>query len=47
MNLYERESKYYLRDSNCSAFFAGCAVGDLAGPIIVSFCCEKVFHVDL
>lgn len=25
----------------------GCAVGDLAGPIIVSVCLEKVFHVDL
>lgn len=25
----------------------GCAVGDLAGPIIVSVCFEKVLHVDL
>ncbi|KAM7504285.1 hypothetical protein LguiB_003189 [Lonicera macranthoides] len=25
----------------------GCAMGDLAGPMIVSFCCEKVFHVYL
>ncbi|XP_039000658.1 uncharacterized protein LOC120126567 [Hibiscus syriacus] len=25
----------------------GCAAGDLAGPIIVSFCLEKAFHVDL
>ncbi|KAA3467380.1 Isopentenyl-diphosphate delta-isomerase [Gossypium australe] len=25
----------------------GCAAGDLAGPIIVSVCLEKVFHVDL
>ncbi|XP_057464757.1 uncharacterized protein LOC130754547 [Actinidia eriantha] len=25
----------------------GCAVGDLAGPIIVSVCMEKVFHADI
>uniref|UniRef100_A0A5B7AQU8 Isopentenyl-diphosphate delta-isomerase n=1 Tax=Davidia involucrata TaxID=16924 RepID=A0A5B7AQU8_DAVIN len=25
----------------------GCALGDLAGPIVVSFCFEKVLHVDL
>ncbi|XVE96651.1 hypothetical protein REPUB_Repub02eG0241100 [Reevesia pubescens] len=25
----------------------GCAAGDLAGPIIVSVCLEKAFHVDL
>ncbi|MBA0792300.1 hypothetical protein Gohar_016809 [Gossypium harknessii] len=25
----------------------GCAAGDLAGPIVVSVCLEKVFHVDL
>ncbi|KAG8502838.1 hypothetical protein CXB51_000688 [Gossypium anomalum] len=25
----------------------GCAAGDLAGPIIVSVCLEKVFHLDL
>jgi len=25
----------------------GCAVGDLAGPIIISVCLEKVLHVDL
>lgn len=22
----------------------GCALGDLAGPVFVTFCCEKVFH---
>ncbi|XVE93425.1 hypothetical protein REPUB_Repub01dG0191200 [Reevesia pubescens] len=26
---------------------SGCAVGDLAGPIIVSVCHKKAFHVDL
>ncbi|XP_057965789.1 uncharacterized protein LOC131156263 [Malania oleifera] len=25
----------------------GCAVGDLAGPVIVAVCFDKVFHVDL
>jgi len=25
----------------------GCAIGDLSGPIIVSFCFEKFLHVDL
>ncbi|XP_050220463.1 uncharacterized protein LOC126670695 [Mercurialis annua] len=25
----------------------GCAVGDLAGPIIVTFCLEKLFHTDI
>ncbi|GLT56967.1 hypothetical protein SLA2020_299790 [Shorea laevis] len=25
----------------------GCAVGDLAGPIIVTFCLDKVLHIDL
>ncbi|KAE8693575.1 hypothetical protein F3Y22_tig00110809pilonHSYRG00236 [Hibiscus syriacus] len=25
----------------------GCAAGDLAGPIVVSVCLEKAFHVDL
>ncbi|KDP39293.1 hypothetical protein JCGZ_01050 [Jatropha curcas] len=25
----------------------GCAVGDLAGPIVVSFCLEKALHTDL
>ena len=26
---------------------AGCAIGDLAGPIIVSACVEKILHIDL
>ncbi|XP_077230177.1 uncharacterized protein LOC143863386 [Tasmannia lanceolata] len=25
----------------------GCALGEMAGPIIVAVCCEKVFHTDL
>lgn len=26
--------------------FSGCAVGDLAGPVIVAFCAGRVFHLN-
>uniref|UniRef100_A0A6N2MK58 Uncharacterized protein n=1 Tax=Salix viminalis TaxID=40686 RepID=A0A6N2MK58_SALVM len=35
------------RGSNSRSLHSGCAVGDLAGPVIVSICLEKVLHTDL
>jgi hypothetical protein len=40
-------SVYYIFHHSTTRFLAGCAVGDLAGPIIISVCLEKVLHVDL
>jgi len=40
-------SSYFLAFHLLFAYFAGCVVGDLAGPVIVAVCADKVLHLNL